>query len=137
MNAFATSKPLPLVRPETASFWEAARAGRLVFQECVACGQRQLFPRLVCHRCLGADLRWVESSGRGTVLSHTTIHQAAHPAFAADVPYVYALVELDEGPRLPTNIVGVAPEDVRVGLPVRVVFTSVTTAISLPHFTPV
>jgi len=137
MNASATAKPLPLVRAETAPFWEAARAGRLVFQECTACGGRQLFPRLVCHRCLGTGLRWVESSGRGTVLSHTTIHQAAHPAFAADVPYVYALVELDEGPRLPTNIVGVAPDTVRIGMPVRVVFTPVTTAISLPHFTPV
>lgn len=132
----APAKPLPLIRPETAPFWEAARAGRLVFQECRACGTRQLFPRTVCRHCLATELRWAESAGRGTVLSHTTIHQAAHPAFAADVPYVYAIVELDEGPRLPTNIVGVPPEAVRIGMPVRVVFTPVTAAISLPHFTP-
>jgi uncharacterized OB-fold protein len=130
------AKPLPLIRPETAPFWEAARAGRLVFQECMACGTRQLFPRTVCRQCLATELRWAESAGRGTVLSHTTIHQAAHPAFAADLPYVYALVELDEGPRLPTNIVGVPPDAVRIGMPVRVVFTPVTTTISLPHFTP-
>jgi uncharacterized OB-fold protein len=137
MNPSAPDKPLPQIRPETAGFWQAARAGRLVYQQCAACGQRQLFPRLLCHRCLATDLRWAEASGRGRVISHTTIHQAAHPAFAAEVPYLYALVELDEGPRVLTNLVQVDPEEVRIGMAVKVRFTRASDEIALPHFEPV
>jgi uncharacterized protein len=76
-------------------------------------------------------------SGRGTVYSFTIIRQVLHASFAPDVPYVYAIVELEEGVRMIANVVGVASEQVRVGMPVKVVFTDVTPAVSIPRFEPV
>jgi hypothetical protein len=133
----AYQKPLPQILPETAGFWEAARRHELVVQQCAACGQRQYFPRLLCHRCLSDDLTWTAVSGRGVVYSFTVIRQVLHASFAPDVPYVYAIIELAEGVRLIANVVGIASEQVRVGLPVKVVFADVAPEVSIPQFEPV
>lgn len=129
-------KPLPLIRPETAPFWAAARRHELVFQQCRACGHRFHFPRLLCCRCFAEDLAWVRASGRGTVYSFTVVRQAAHREFDDAVPYVYAIIELEEGVRLVSNVVDIAPDRVRIGLPVRVVFEDIGPELAIPRFAP-
>jgi uncharacterized protein len=133
----AYNKPLPELLPETAGFWEAAGRHELVVQQCTECGRLQHFPRLLCHRCLSGDLTWTAVSGRGVVYSFTIVRQVLHASFGPDVPYVYAIIELEEGVRLIANVVGVAFEQVRVGMPVKVVFADVTPVVSIPRFEPV
>jgi uncharacterized OB-fold protein len=120
----------------TRPYWEAARDGRLVVQECQECGRLQHPPLPACPDCHRSQLGWRELSGRGTVYSCTVVRHATHAAFAGKIPYVVALVELDEGPRLVTTVTGCPPEDVRAGLPVRVVFRRLTDEVTLPCFEP-
>lgn len=128
------TKPLPRILPETAGFWEAARRHRFVVQRCTGCGRRQYFPRAVCHHCLSEVLSWEEVSGRGVIHSFTIIRQVQHAGFASDVPYVYAIVDLDEGFRMIANIIRTPPECVRVGLAVKVAFADVTPDLTLLQF---
>ena len=88
-------------------------------------------------QCGSDGLRWVEASGRGVIYSYTVIHQNKSPEFAGDTPYNVAIIQLEEGPRLLSNIVGSSPGDLRVDLPVMVVFEAVSDAIALPRFRPV
>ncbi|MBX6378726.1 MAG: Zn-ribbon domain-containing OB-fold protein [Clostridia bacterium] len=132
----AYEKPLPSIDPETEPFWQGTRQGRLLFQECRACGQRQFYPRGFCTACGRDDLAWVESRGRGTVASFTVVHQAFDPSFSADVPYTVALVDLDEGVRMMSNIVGCDPAQVHIGMRVEVVFEPVTEDVTLYKFRP-
>jgi len=130
-------KPLPHPTQTSRPFWEGAKAHELRLQRCRACGAHIFYPRAVCPQCLSDDLEWVRASGRGHIYTYTVVRRPAHPAFQDDVPYVLAIVELEEGPRLTTNIVGVAPEEVRIGMPVEAVFEDVTDEVSLPKFRPV
>ena len=115
-------KPIPRPSPESLSFWEGARAHRLMLPRCNACGRFWFPPSQRCRHCLAADFSWVEAAGTGRIYSFVTYHRVYHPGFEADVPYVVAIVELDEGVRLLTNIVGAAPEDVRCDVRVGVTF---------------
>jgi uncharacterized protein len=135
--ADAARKPVPRPAPESVPYWEAARAHRLEIPRCNACGKFWFPPSQSCPHCLAADFSWVLASGKGKVFSFVTFHRVYHPAFAQDVPYVVALVELEEGPRLLTNIVGVAPEAVVCDMPVKVVFDDVAEDVAVPKFTPV
>jgi uncharacterized OB-fold protein len=134
MNA-EQKRPLPEIKPETAPYWEAARAHRLAIQRCRSCGEHQHYPRLVCRHCHTFDLDWVDASGRGEVYSYSVVYRSPGP-FAADVPYVTAVVELAEGPRMYTRIVGCDPETVRCGMPVKVRFVDQTDEITFPYFEP-
>ncbi len=129
-------KPLP--RPTAASlpFWEAAKRHELQIQSCSNCGAPIFYPREVCPECLSADLQWIKVSGKGAVYSYTIAQAPTHPAFADDVPYVIAIVELAEGPHLTTNITGCKPEEVRVGMPVAATFDDVTPEMTLVKFRP-
>ena len=129
-------KPLP--RPTAASlpFWEAAKRHELQIQRCSSCGAHIFYPREVCPECLSSDLNWMKVSGKGTVYSYTIAQAPTHPAFAEDIPYVIAIVELAEGPRLTTNITGCQPEEVRVGMPVMATFDDVTPEMTLVKFRP-
>jgi uncharacterized OB-fold protein len=127
-------RPVPVPDPESAPYWDAVNAERLVVQRCTRCGNHQLYPRPHCIRCRG-PVEWVEANGRGTVYSFTVIRQNFSRSFKHLIPYVVALVDLDEGPRLMTNIVGCAPDEVRIGMPVRATFERVTDDASLPLFT--
>jgi uncharacterized OB-fold protein len=120
----------------TAPYWDAARDGRLVVQECQACEQVWHPPLPRCPHCHSAGLGWRAVSGDGAVYTYTVVRHPTHFAFADKVPYVLAIVELAEGPRLVTALAGVAPEKLRVGLPVRVVFREVADGVSLPYFEP-
>jgi uncharacterized OB-fold protein len=133
----------PLVRPapvRTAAgepFWAATAEHRLVLQRCAACGAVQHYPRSACRVCLSTELAWIDAAGTGTVYSFTVVRRPMMPAFREAAPYVYALVDLDEGVRMITNVVGVAVDDVRIGQRVRVVFEAAEDGTMLPLFTPV
>lgn len=132
----ALAKPGPTPTPVSRRFWEAAAAGRLELQRCEDCGLTIHYPRVICPRCWSQRIEWAPVSGRGTVKTFTVVHRAGHPAWQPDAPYVTALVELEEGPTMLSNIVDVDPPAVRVGMPVRVVFRS-TGTVTLPQFAPV
>ena len=114
------AKPLPLPDEASAPFWKGASEGRLMLMRCSSCGTHRLPSRMHCDQCLSPESEWVQASGRGTVRTFGVMHQRYHPGFAAELPYNVTIVELEEGPRLPTNLVGVANESIRVGMPVVV-----------------
>lgn len=127
---------LPVPDAETEPFWAAARDGRLAIQRCRACERPFVYPRSACPRCWSAELEWIDASGRGSVYSFTVIRHNDVPPFREMVPYVVALVDLEEGVRLTANIVGCRPEEVRVGMPVEVSYQRLTGEITLPQFMP-
>ena len=129
-------KPLPRVDEESKGFWEACQRHELYVQRCRGCGAFRQYPRAVCPTCLSSDTDWVLSSGRGTVYTYTVTYQNLAPGFREELPYVMAYVELDEGVRLLSNIVGCAPDALRIGMPVEVVFEDVTAEVTLPKFKP-
>jgi len=130
----APTRPLPAVTREMAPFWDAARRHQLVVQRCEDCGALRFPAREVCSRCLSRRAGWQPVSGRGTVFSVAVMHQANHPAFAAEVPYAVVVVELEEGVRIVSSIVDVPAREIPIGLPVEVVFDDVTPEITLPRF---
>lgn len=115
-------KPVPSPSPLTAPYWEAARDGRLLLRRCDACGAVSHPPRPLCVACWSDAVSWVTAKGSGRIVSATIVHQPPSPAYAAEVPYVLAIVDLEEGPRMMANIVGCKPGDVRIGAKVRVTF---------------
>jgi uncharacterized OB-fold protein len=135
-DAKAYRKPLPRIDEESRGYWEALARHELYLQRCRACGTLRFYPRALCPGCLSDATEWVRASGRGTVYSFTVTYQNQAPGFREEVPYVLAIVELAEGPRLMSNVVGSSPEQVRIGMPVEVVFEDVTPEITLPKFRP-
>ena len=130
------TKPLPRPTVSSQPFWDAAKRHELQIQRCKSCGAVLFYPREVCSECLSSDLGWIRASGRGTVYSYTIAQAPTHPAFREDVPYVVAIVELDEGPRLTTNIVGCDPAAMRIGMPVVATYDDVTPDRTLVKFRP-
>jgi len=135
---FPPDMPVPVVEPLTEPFWAAAREGRLVIQRCRDCGTFRHLPHVMCSACQSERSEWVESSGRGTVFTYTIVTHPVHPAVAEAVPYNVVVVELDDCGHvlIPSNVVGCAPEEVRVGMPVEVAFERVTDEITIPRFRP-
>jgi uncharacterized OB-fold protein len=129
-------KPLPHPAPESEPFWAAAKDHKLVIQKCNACGNHWFPPSEHCPECLSADNAWVEMSGKGRVFSFVTYQRLYNKGWEGEIPYVVALIELEEGPRLLSNLTGIAPEDVTCDMPVKVVFDDVTPDVTLPKFTP-
>lgn len=123
----------PAPDPDTEAFWSASTEGRLLVQRCTVCGHHQLYARAHCLACR-STVEWVEASGEGTVYSYTVVHQPFSRRFADVAPYVVALVDLAEGPRLMTNVVDCEPDEVEVGAAVRVSFHPVSEEASLPLF---
>ena len=133
---FALEKPLPRPSEDSAPYWEAAHRGELRMQQCTDCGHIRFPPSLLCPRCLSEKAEWARLSGRGTVFSWIVVHQSQHPAFNADTPYNVAIVELDEGPRLHTNLVDCSNDQIRIGMRVEVVFDRINDQVTLPKFRP-
>jgi uncharacterized OB-fold protein len=129
-------KPLPVVTEMNRPFWEGCRSGILRLQYCDQCQQHQFYPRLYCMHCGADKLSWVTVSGRGVIYSYTIIHQNKSPEFVQDTPYNVAIIQLAEGPRMMSNNVGISPQDLRIDLPVKIVFDPVTDTISIPRFEP-
>jgi uncharacterized OB-fold protein len=128
-------RPLPLADHVSATYWEAAARGELLYQECAGCGHRQFYPRAMCTNCAG-DTEWKQASGRGIIHTYTVIRQNWAMPFRELQPYVVAMIELEEGPRMMTNVTDVAIEDVRVGLPVECYVVKVEDGLGLPFWRP-
>jgi uncharacterized OB-fold protein len=126
--------PLPVANPDSAPYWEGARADRLLIRRCRGCGALHFMPRHLCPHCWSDDLEWVEASGRGTVHSFTVIRRAPMESFVERVPYVVALVDLEEGPRMMSNIVGDDALETRIGDSVRVCFEDRGGGAKIPQF---
>lgn len=127
--------PAPPVNPETEPFWEATAEGRLLLKRCSDCGKAFHYPRARCPACDSPDTEWFEASGRGSVYSYTVTRQTGGE-YADATPYVLAYVELDEGPRIMTNVVDCDVDEVSIGQDVRVVFHDTGEGNALPRFTP-
>jgi len=130
-------KPLPIVDGDSRKYWEACRENKLLIQRCEDCGKHIFYPRALCPHCHSDRVQWVEASGRGKVYSYTINRRPAFPGFAGETPYVVALVELEEGVRMISNVIGVEIGDVRIDMPVEVVFEKATDEFTLPKFRPV
>ena len=126
--------PLPQPTQLSKPHWDGCREGVLRVQRCSDCGVFVFIPQPVCTGCLGGNLTWVESSGRGTLYSYTVVHRPQQPAF--DVPYTVAVVELEEGWFMLSNLVDVLPEAIEIGMPLEVTFREMSSEIALPYFRP-
>jgi uncharacterized OB-fold protein len=134
MSAYA--KPVPAITPEMRPFFEGAKRHELRVQRCPACGVHRFPARAICSNCLSTDAEWVRVSGDGEIFSFNVMHQVYHPGFASEVPYAVVVVQLAEGAKIVSNLVGVAPHDIRIGMPVRVLFEDITDEVTLPKFAP-
>ncbi|MEA2141791.1 MAG: uncharacterized protein QOI64_221 [Solirubrobacteraceae bacterium] len=135
------AKPVPIPDDDSRPFFEAAGAGMLLLRRCRACETfmsptggigTPLRPR--CVNCFSGDLEWAPAAGTGTLYSFALMHQLYDPSFAGELPYNIAVVELDEGVRLTTNVVGCANEELWIGMPLEVEFEQVTEDIAIPKF---
>jgi uncharacterized OB-fold protein len=132
-SGLPTAEPSPTL--ETEPFWAAADDGRLVLPQCASCGTVIWYPRLFCPHCRATDIGWIEASGHGTIYSFTVVRQSMGE-WKDVVPYVLAYVELDEGPRVLTNVVDCDPDVVEVGQPVEVTFDRSPEGRGVPRFRP-
>jgi uncharacterized OB-fold protein len=130
---FPDAMPTPAANRETLPWWEAAREHRLLAQRCTSCHRLRHPPGPVCPDCGGLGDEWMPLSGRGHIYTYTVVHQAFVPA---ELPYLVIAVDLVEGLRMVSNLVDVDPGEVRIGLPVRVVWEDMGTELSLPRFVP-
>ena len=131
---FPDTMPQPLADATTLPWWEAAAEHRLLVQTCADCGATRLPPAPVCPECRSHEAGWLEISGRGTVYTYTTVHRpiAANQA----LPFVIAVIALEDagGVRIISNLVGIEPDAVEVGLPVEVVWEDMSSELSVPRF---
>ncbi len=130
-------RPLPKPDRDSEFYWAAARRHELMLQRCDECGRFRFYPRIICPDCLSDTFQWQRVSGRGTVYSFTVIYRPPTPAFQNQVPYVLALIDLPEGVRMMSNVVGCDHRDVYIGMPVDVIFDDVSEEITLPKFRPI
>ena len=132
-----SARLIPPASELTRPYWEAARRRELVIQRCEACKRWSFPPRAHCPGCGSGALSWHPASGRGTVYSYTVAHRPPHPVFADQCPLTIAIVELEEGPRMMSNIVGCEPGEVEVGMALRVAFEPIDDSdVVLPVFPP-
>jgi uncharacterized OB-fold protein len=130
------AKPAPVPDEISAPFFDGARAGRLMLQHCTACDAWSFPVRERCPHCFAAKLEWRPASGRGSLYTFTVMHQVMNPGFASVVPYNVAQVDLAEGVRITSNVVGVGNDALRIGMALEVVFEEVGERVSIPKFRP-
>ncbi len=129
-------RPLPRLEGLCAEFYAHCARRRLCFQRCDDCGRWRHLPRHICAGCGSPRCTWTASSGRGRIHSWTVTHEALHPAFASELPYVVAVIELEEGVRMVSGVRGLAPGDLALELPVEVGFERLSDEVALPYFHP-
>ncbi|MHB8669025.1 MAG: Zn-ribbon domain-containing OB-fold protein [Acidimicrobiales bacterium] len=127
---------LPTPDDGTRPFWDAAAEGRLLFKRCASCGRAHFYPRPFCPHCWSPDVDWEQASGRGTLYTYSVVQVNDLPPFGERVPYVAAIVDLEEGPRLMTNVVEVDHDDLRVGMPLVASFQAINEEFTIPVFRP-
>ena len=145
MTQPAPQIPLPAPQPESDFYWEKCHAGELWLRHCTICDRAYFYPRDICPfpDCFARETEWIQSSGRGSLHTFAIVHRGPTPAFRDKTPYITAVVELEEGARMPSWLVGiefaegeVRPAAVQCGMPVTVVFEQITDDITLPMFRP-
>jgi uncharacterized protein len=132
------TKPLPTPDPVTQPFWDSLKEHAVKLQKCGGCKQFIFYPRALCPSCMSDDLAWTSISGRGVVHAFAIPHRHPNRVFTEGGPYVVALIELEEGVRMMSNLVEVdpTPEAVTVGMAVEIVYDDVTDEVTLPKFRP-
>jgi uncharacterized OB-fold protein len=131
------NKPIPVPSSESKPYWDGLREHKLLMPRCDACEGYWFPPSLLCPRCNSAKWTWTAVSGRGRIFSYVVYHRVYHPGFADEVPYAVAVIELDEGPRMISNVIGIAPDKLACDMEVEVIYQPITEAITLPKFKPV
>lgn len=127
---------LPIPDDHTRVWWDAAAEHRLLVVRCAACGAAHYYPRPFCPRCGDTDVSWEQASGRATLYTWSVVHQNDLPPFRDKVPYVAAVVDLAEGPRMMTNVVGADPATLRAGMELAVDFEELEDGFFIPVFRP-
>jgi uncharacterized OB-fold protein len=127
---------LPAPDPETQPFWDAARAGTLLIRRCRDCGRTHFYPRPFCPVCWSPHVEWLEASGRATLYTWSVVRRNDLPPFNERVPYVAAVVDLDEGPRMMTNVVDCDFDALEIGMPLEVLFQPIADDVKIPVFRP-
>lgn len=127
---------LPVIYPEELPFWEAAKQRQLKLQRCGSCGKAWYPVGPACPHCFSAKFEWALMSGRGTLHNYVVYHKAWTPWFEKRVPYAVVQVQLEEGPRLTTNLLDYALADIKIGMPVDVAYEDITDEITLVQFRP-
>lgn len=130
---------MPVPQGESDFYWEKAKEHELWLRSCNECdGGAYFYPRDISPCCFSKDTTWVQASGNATLYTYAIVERAPHPGFVADVPFVTALVELKEGPIMPTNIVieDPTPEKLQIGMSLEVVFEDISDTLALPKFRP-
>ncbi|MCA8928606.1 MAG: Zn-ribbon domain-containing OB-fold protein [Alphaproteobacteria bacterium] len=130
----AFAKPLPQPSIDSQPFWEGLKDRRILLQTCRNCGKKRHYPRPVCDACYSMESDWTEASGRGTLYSWTETHHPFHIGFKAEVPYILVTVDLEEGVRMQSQLVGAKLDDLKLGLPVEAVFADAADGFVLPYF---
>ncbi len=132
----AYEKPLPKIDADNREFWSDCKEHELRFQKCRNCGHIRWPSSILCPRCHSREVDRMKSEGRGRVFTFVVYHVAFHPGFKGDIPYVVAVVELEEGPFILSNIVGCRPDEVFCEMKVKAIFEDVKEDITLPKFIP-
>ena len=132
------NKPIPVPQGESDEYWNKAKEGELWLRNCNSCGTPYFYPRDISPCCFSKDTSWIKASGKASLFTYTIVHRAPHPGFAQDAPFVVAIVELEEGPHMPTNIVINDPteENLKIGMALEVIFEDISEKIALPKFKP-
>ncbi len=132
------NKPIPVPQGESDEYWNKAKEGELWLRNCNSCGNPYFYPRDISPCCFSKDTSWIKASGKASLYTYAIVHRAPHPGFAQDAPFVVAIVDLEEGPRMPTNIVidDPTPENLQIGMPLEVIFEDISEKIALPKFKP-
>jgi uncharacterized OB-fold protein len=132
----SASKPVPVPDEISTPFFDGAREGKLVLQHCTACDKWSFPVRERCPHCFAAKLAWRQAIGLGCLYTFTVMHQVMNPGFAASVPYNVAQVDLDEGVRMTSNVIGIGNDALRIGMKLQAVFEDVGDTVSIPKFRP-
>ena len=127
---------LPQPDLETQPFWDAAREGKLLIKHCNACGEYHFYPRPFCPKCWSDDVEWFEASGKATLYTWSVVHRNDLPPFGERVPYVAAVVDLAEGPRMMTNVVDCESDALEIGMALDAVFHPTSDEVTIVQFRP-
>ena len=132
------NKPVPVPQGESDYYWEKAKAHELWLRQCDDCGKAYFYPRDISPCCFSKNTSWIQASGKATLFTFAIVHRPPHPGFREIAPYVTAIVELEEGPKFPTNIVidDPTPENLQIDMALEVTFDDITDTIALPKFKP-
>ncbi len=134
LNPSLATRPLPTVIEDTARFWESCKNHAMELQKCSACDYWRFYPSPVCHSCGSCDYEWLPVSGKGTIWTYTVLYRARGNSFADDMPIAIALIELEEGAFMMSNIIDCQPEDLKIGLPVTIDYGAINEDCTLPLF---